>query len=163
MLRLPDEARVRFKAPFGDLYPELEDALPRLLGHRIYAVGDVVTRNLIARGISPDIAIIDGHTMRIPCSHTPILLAPRITVRNPPGTLTRNLIEAVDRAVGNPPSLIIVQGEEDLAVIPLVLAAPEGAMVLYGQPGEGVVVREITADAKRVAGEMIALFEEATD
>jgi uncharacterized protein (UPF0218 family) len=160
MLRLPEEARGRFKAPFGDLYPELEDALPRLRGHRVYAVGDVVTRNLIARDISPDIAIIDGHTMRIPCSHTPILLAPRMRVRNPPGTLTRELIEAIGRAVTRPPSLIIVSGEEDLAVIPLVLAAPEGGMVLYGQPGEGVVVREITGEAKRVAAEMFGLFEE---
>jgi len=35
-----------------------------------------------------------------------------------------------------------VDGEEDLAVIPCVLMAPEGSLILYGQPGEGVVLVE---------------------
>jgi uncharacterized protein (UPF0218 family) len=33
--------------------------------------------------------------------------------------------------------VIFVDGEEDLAVIPLVIAAPDGAAILYGQPGKG--------------------------
>ena len=54
--------------------------------------------------------------------------------------------------------LILVDGEEDLAVIPLILAAPFGVFILYGQPGEGVVVCEVTPAAKEKAGAMLAHF-----
>jgi hypothetical protein len=56
--------------------------------------------------------------------------------------------------------VILVEGEEDLAVIPLILAAPEGAMVLYGQPGEGVVVCEVTDAAKEKAETLLSCFVE---
>ena len=39
------------------------------------------------------------------------------------------------------PVTVLVDGEEDLAVIPLVMAATDGAIVLYGQPHQGVVLR----------------------
>jgi uncharacterized protein (UPF0218 family) len=160
MLRLPPVHRDVFRAPFGTLYPHLNDAIPILSGRCVYAVGDVVTCNLVTAGITPDVAIIDGYSMRIRCTRTPILLSRRIRVKNPPGTLTEELLGAIEDAIANPPALIIVEGEEDLAVIPVVLAAPEGAVVLYGQPNEGVVVRIVDEGARKRAREMIALFEE---
>jgi len=55
--------------------------------------------------------------------------------------------------------LIIVNGEEDLAVIPCVLMAPNDSIILYGQPGEGIVVVE--ADKlKETAKRMLDNFEE---
>lgn len=39
--------------------------------------------------------------------------------------------------------MILVDGEEDLAVLPCILTAPSGSLVLYGQPGEGLVVCEV--------------------
>jgi hypothetical protein len=41
-------------------------------------------------------------------------------------------------------TLVRVDGEEDLAALPAIAAAPDGASVLYGQPGEGVV--HVTVD-----------------
>ncbi|KQC05405.1 MAG: hypothetical protein APR53_07640 [Methanoculleus sp. SDB] len=159
MLRLPLVHRDRFREPFGDLYPELDEALPRLAGKAVYTVGDVVTRNVLKEGLFPAIAIIDGQTHRVPCGHTPLLNAPRINVKNPAGTVTDELVQAIADAVAAPPAVIMVDGEEDLAVIPLVLAAPEGAVVLYGQPCEGVVIRDIDSAAKKTAAEMLSLFE----
>ncbi|TAJ45644.1 GTP-dependent dephospho-CoA kinase family protein [Methanofollis fontis] len=159
MLRLPDRHRDRFREPFGDLYPELADALPMLEGKTVYAVGDVVTHNLLAAGRDPDIAVIDGFTMRTPCNRTPLLLHRRVRVKNPPGTLTEDLTEALEEAVADPPVLITVDGEEDLAVIPLALAAPMGAAILYGQPGEGVVVCMVTESLKSAAKDLLSLFE----
>jgi uncharacterized protein (UPF0218 family) len=43
---------------------------------------------------------------------------------------------------------VVVDGEEDLLVLVAVLYAPVGGLVVYGQPGEGVVVVRVT-DAKR--------------
>jgi len=159
MLILPPEERDKLKAPFGVLYPELSDILPQMDGKIIYAVGDVVTHNLIASGISPEIAVIDGYTMREAYKRTPILLVPRITVRNPPGTITDELVEALRSAVASPPVLIYVEGEEDLAVIPLVIEATSGVFILYGQPGEGVVVIEVDEKARKKAKDMLTLFK----
>jgi len=43
---------------------------------------------------------------------------------------------------------IFVRGEEDLAALPAILLAPEGSVVLYGQPDEGVVFVSITKSKK---------------
>lgn len=158
MLRLPESHRDLFKKPFGTLYQGIAELLPRLKGRAIYSVGDVVTHNLLDAGIVPDIAIIDGHTMRTPCTRSPLLQEKRLTAKNPPGTITDELVDAITRVVQNPPGVIFVDGEEDLAVIPLVLVAPPGAAILYGQPGEGVVLRIVDESAKREAESALAVF-----
>ncbi len=158
MLRLPEAFRGLFRRPFGTLYSRIDDLLPELAGRAVYTVGDVVTQTLLKRGVVPQIAIIDGYTMRVPCKRSPLLIATRVVAYNPPGTLTEDLIRAIREAVADPPRLIFVDGEEDLAVIPLVLAAPIGAAVLYGQPGEGVVLRIVDEEAKREAEYLLNLF-----
>ena len=42
-----------------------------------------------------------------------------------------------------PPVRITVVGEEDLLVIPVCIYAPENAIVMYGQPNEGLVIVKI--------------------
>jgi hypothetical protein len=79
-------------------------------------------------------------------------------VKNPAGTITDDLIRALNHAILHPPSTVIVDGEEDLAVIPLVIAAPVGAIVLYGQPHQGVVLRRINQEAKETALHFLAHF-----
>ena len=124
-------------------------------------MGDVVTHNLQRKGITPDVAIIDGFTMRVPCSKQPCLMGRCIRVKNPAGTLTEDLIDAVNKAIAHPPVTIVVDGEEDLAVIPVVMAAPQGAIVLYGQPHKGVVLRRVTPEAKLVARQFLERFTHA--
>ncbi|MDD3622444.1 MAG: GTP-dependent dephospho-CoA kinase family protein [Methanofollis sp.] len=162
MLRLPEEHRKRFKEPFGELFPELEDALPTIEGKTVYTVGDVVTHNFLAAGGTPAVAVIDGYTMRSPCGKTPLLLFRRVQVKNPAGALTEELGEALEEAVLDPPTLVLVEGEEDLAVIPLALIVPDGSIILYGQPGEGVVVCRVTADLKNAAKDLLSLFVPAS-
>jgi uncharacterized protein (UPF0218 family) len=58
----------------------------------------------------------------------------------------------------HPPSTVIVDGEEDLAVIPLVIAAPNGAIVLYGQPHQGVILRRVDFEAKKTARHFLTHF-----
>ncbi|HUH78537.1 MAG TPA: GTP-dependent dephospho-CoA kinase family protein [Methanoregula sp.] len=151
MLILPEEHRRLFKEPFGELFHGIGELLPRITGKTVYSVGDVVTHNLQTRGITPAIAVIDGHSMRTPCRRLPSVQGECIRVKNPAGTLTDELARALEHAVAHPPATIVVEGEEDLAVIPLVLAAPEGSIILYGQPGKGVVLRTVNAEAKKIA------------
>jgi uncharacterized protein (UPF0218 family) len=158
MLTLPEEHRKLFQEPFGDLYRNIKEILPLLAGETVYSVGDVVTHNLQRYGITPDVAIIDGFTMRAPCCRQPPLRGSCIRVKNPAGTLTEDLIEAVNKAIATPPMTIVVDGEEDLAVIPVVMAAPQGAVVIYGQPHKGVVLRRVTPEAKLVARQFLERF-----
>jgi len=161
MLTLPEEHRGCFRKPFGILYPSADDLLPELEDRPVYAVGDVVTHNLLRRGVIPHVAIIDGYTMRMPCNRSPLLRAERVTVKNPAGTLTDELMDAIMQAIAHPPAVIFVDGEEDLAVIPVVIAAPMGAAVLYGQPKEGIVLRIVDEEAKAEAERLLGLFVEA--
>ncbi|MDD1677286.1 MAG: GTP-dependent dephospho-CoA kinase family protein [Methanomicrobiales archaeon] len=158
MRRLPESRRSDFQKPFGTLFPNVEALLPHLQGKIVYSVGDVVTHSLIRRGITPAVAIIDGHTMRSPCSRTPVMKGRQLRAHNPAGTISDDLVEKVADAVAAPPALLFVEGEEDLAVIPLVLAAPLGSIILYGQPREGVVLRVVDEPAKVLAASLLALF-----
>jgi uncharacterized protein (UPF0218 family) len=163
MLRLPEDKRLHFKAPFGVLYPDIRSILHNLAGKITYTVGDVVTFNLVQSGIVPAIAIIDGHSMREPFIGSPQNFQRCYRARNPSGTLTKELFSAIQKAIDAPDALIFVEGEEDLAVIPLILEAPLGAIILYGQPGEGVVLCDVTPKTKQKAREMLSHFVEVVD
>jgi len=158
MLTLPEEHRRLFQEPFGELHKNIDEIIPKIANRPVYAVGDVVTHNLQKRGITPAIAVVDGYTMRLPCRRMPIFRGECIRVKNPAGTLTDGLIRALDHAIRYPPVTVIVDGEEDLAVIPLVIAAPEGAVVLYGQPHQGVVLRIVNDTAKETARHFLTHF-----
>lgn len=161
MLRLPDEFRDLFKRPFGILFATIDEVIPHLSGRTVCTVGDVVTDSLLSRGIYPDIAIIDGYTMRSPFLKTPLYVGARtINVANPAGMITDELISGLQDAVSDTPALVFVDGEEDLAVIPLVLAASDGTVILYGQPNEGVVFRLVDEDARMEARKLLTFFVE---
>jgi uncharacterized protein (UPF0218 family) len=162
MLILPEEHRRLFKEPFGVLYRSIDEVIPLIEGKDIYTVGDVVTHNLQKKGITPTVAVIDGYTMRSPCNRIPTVHGESIQVKNPAGTLTDELICALERAVRNPPATVIVDGEEDLAVIPLVLTAHDGAIVMYGQPHKGVVLRIVDSEARKTAQRFLAHFTPTT-
>ncbi|WML67136.1 MAG: GTP-dependent dephospho-CoA kinase [Methanoregula sp. SKADARSKE-2] len=158
MLILPEEHRKLFQEPFGELHRTIEDIIPRFGKNPLYAVGDVVTHNLHKNHILPEVAVVDGFTMRSPCSRIPAVRGECIRIKNPAGTITGELESALEYAVTHPPVTIFVDGEEDLAVIPLVIAAPMGAIVLYGQPDEGVVFRIIDPEAKATARRFLDHF-----
>lgn len=162
MRRLPEEHRNAFRTPYGRLYPSIEEARVCLQRGIILSVGDVVTHNLVAAGLYPTVAVVDGFTARhVPVPPPRIPGARILQVQNPAGCLTDDLALAVREALRSPPTLIVVNGEEDLAVVPLALAAPDGAVLVYGQPGEGVVVSRIDAEQRRLATLLYELFEEA--
>ncbi len=83
-----------------------------------------------------------------------------VKAKNPPGHLTDELVEAVRAAVEEGGGVqVVVEGEEDLAVIPAVQFAEVGSTVLYGQPSEGVVVVEVTDERKREIKHLVDRME----
>lgn len=173
-LELPADLRETLKQPLGPVFADVTTAIEQsnstdtvatsrssgagsgpesASGGRVnvIAVGDVVTSDLLAAGQTPRAAIVDGRTER---SAVPEPVAERVAsadfererrAENPPGALTTSLAAAVAEAVDETPTLVSVDGEEDLAALPAVLAAPPDTTVVYGQPGAGVVA--VTADA----------------
>jgi len=121
-------------------------------------VGDIVTHNALKHGLVPAVAIVDGYTMRKPCHRVPEAFPNVYYAKNPAGTITRDLVGALRRAIDSPPALVIVEGEEDLAVIPLALLVAPGSIVIYGQPGEGVVIRRIDEGAREDARRLLSFF-----
>ena len=80
-----------------------------------------------------------------------------VSVDNSAWIITDELIRTLCEAFASKkPIRIFVRGEEDLATLPVILLAPLGAVVLYGQPDEGVVLVKVTKEKKR---ELRALFE----
>jgi uncharacterized protein (UPF0218 family) len=159
MRRLPEELREVLRRPLGRLFQGVDQALQALGKPKLLAsVGDAVTSELMRRGIRPDLAVVDHHIMREPISEEmkALLKWPTRTVkvRNPPGTLTEELMEALKLPK---PLRIEVEGEEDLATLACGFLLPEGAVILYGQPGKGVVAVEVTAQKRE---EFLKLFEE---
>jgi uncharacterized protein (UPF0218 family) len=152
VVTLPEELRAAFKEPLGPLYTDAE-ALLADAGDPLVAVGDIVTYHFEQADRRPDVALIDGRTKRRAVDEevreTVDARADRIEVNNPAGTLTEALLVALDEALDRPgPTTIDVDGEEDLAALPAVLAAPESATVVYGQPDQGMVAVEVTAETK---------------
>jgi uncharacterized protein (UPF0218 family) len=48
-----------------------------------------------------------------------------------------------------------VEGEEDMLALPIFVMASEGAVVLYGQPLEGMVAVKITAAKRKQAKDLM--------
>lgn len=159
MLVLPKGKRHLFQEPFGTIYPDFIDILPFIRKHVLYTVGDVVTASCLNHEIIPAVAITDGKTMREPFINDHVISAFRIHANNPPGTITSELISAINLALQNTPAHIFVTGEEDLAVVPLVIASQPGPVLLYGQPGEGIVLLQIDDDAIIKANRLFSCFE----
>ena len=177
LLTLPESLRDAFKEPLG---PVTTDAAALLEGvdetrerhgspdeapPRLIAVGDVVTYHLREAGRVPDAALVDGKTEREAVSEeiASALSATeerRITAENPAAGLSAALLDALAEALAAAePVTIEVTGEEDLAALPAMLAAPLGSTVVYGQPGEGMVRVAITPETRQKARE---LFEGLT-
>lgn len=159
VVRLQPSLRDAFKTPLGPIYTDTE-SLVADAGRPLVAVGDVVTAHLLRAGHRPAVAVVDGRTERGETdewvTETLPPAAERTHVVNPPGALAAETLtalrEAIDRADG---TTIGVEGEEDLVALPAILAAPAGATVVYGQPGEGMVAVAVTPDATSEARRLL--------
>ncbi|AKU07910.1 GTP-dependent dephospho-CoA kinase family protein [Haloferax gibbonsii] len=167
MLTLPTALRAAFKEPFGPVYTEadelLADASSEDADAPLVAVGDVVTFHLRRAGRPPDVAVIDGKTKREAVGEEirrAVETGRLVEVENEPGTVSVDLVAALVAALdADEPTTLLVEGEEDLATLPAVLAAPVGSTVVYGQPDEGMVRVTVTDAAKTEMRDLLAQFD----
>ncbi len=155
------ELREVLSQPLG----KIVEVIPE--GRKVWAcVGDFSSRKLLEQGIVPKIVVFDLKTKReaVPDSEKAFfegLERELIECVNPAGTITDSLVHAVEKAAKSKKEVkVFVDGEEDLAVLPLVEKAPFNSLVCYGQPGVGLVLIECSSQAKASARELMAKFEE---
>lgn len=176
--KISSALRLKLKKPLGQLFKHGEndrEGIYKLIKLRIHhsgiviTVGDIVTKNCIAHGIAPAIAIYDYRVQRkqqfahdeelgIPSFNSDIMR--KAYVGNPAGCVTEALSEAIFGAIHTYLStgkfyVIKIDGEDDLAAIPSILLSPLGSTVLYGQPNKGVVMVTVTEKVKGRVAELI--------
>lgn len=162
-LLLPEKLREKLKKPFGRTYPDIESAKKTLINSYIISVGDEVTQKLLSNGIEPNICIYDKKTQRKKITLPEEIknyAAEEKKAVNPAGKITQEAADTIKEAIkGGRKTKIFITGEEDLLALPAITAAPEDALIIYGQPNKGLVV--VKADsktkqkAKKIMDEMI--------
>ena len=160
LLVLPEGLRSDLKNPLGRLCKgsglECIDAMRSELkaARKVAAVGDMTAFYLLESGIQPDLIIVDHKTKRMQTpEHVKQSLIQdsykTVEVLNPPATLTSDLQDAISKTLsGDERTKIVVDGEEDLATLPVIMYAPVGSVVIYGQPNEGSVIVNVTLEKK---------------
>jgi len=166
-LRLPEDLRSRLKAPMGELIPgPRESSIARLKQivksanpSRIICVGDFVSELVAKSSVPVDLSIIDNRVMRRETKSSRVKAKNKFWTSNPAGTIQMSAWAAISEAMEKPESILIVRGEEDLLALAAMALAPQGALVVYGQPCEGMVAvrvdRAKKSEVKAIVSQMI--------
>ena len=165
MFKIDENSIDEFKRPLGKLYVDFEDAIPMIKeASFLISVGDQTTKNLVDNDLIPNLGIIDNRIQRKDHNYDIIRTENILNADNPAGTITENLWETIEEAISltledDENRSIVVKGEEDLAVLPCLLIAPEDAVILYGQPNEGLVFVNVF-EGKSKAERLMTFFNE---
>ena len=162
-MHLPENIRNQLKIPLGDLIKDVnkENILSKISSESIViTVGDRTTENMIDLGIRPQIQVIDGLEKRnqrnIPIDDT---IKTELTCKNPPGQITEESMQTIQKAFScERPVRVIVKGEEDLIVLPACIFAPKNSVVMYGQPGEGIVLVHVTPEIRSKVQKIVSVM-----
>ncbi|MEM3397329.1 MAG: DUF359 domain-containing protein [Thermoplasmata archaeon] len=181
--KMPDTLRGRFGRIVGKIVKvdELKDLNPK----EIACIGDVCTISLLEAGIKPKICIVDYATKRFSIEEAKAKILGLIgydrifwlvknelnakippdfwlgiRVRNPQSTITQELWDAVGYAYSvENPTLIEVNGEEDLAALACIILGNIGTKVIYGIPDVGMQLLQVTAELKENVNEALKEME----
>ncbi len=160
-LYLPEEFRDEFKEPLGAKMDEAELDSIDAQTHFI-TIGDVVSLTFRRHGMRPLLSIYDGNTERREMTDFARLVEGEVkeVVKNPAGRISVEMVNAVRRGIRGKFNLIRVDGEEDLAMIPCLLYAEEGTVVVYGMPRRCMMAVTTNEAVRKKAAELAAKMEE---
>ena len=132
------------------------DGRRRIAQQPLVAVGDIVTYHFLVEGILPDVSVVDGmterHEVKEEVTEKWLEIPDSLEVENPAGTVTRDLIRGLNEGLEADEAIRVdVDGEEDLATLPVIAKAENGDTVVYGQPDEGMVFVTVTEEKKEEA------------
>lgn len=138
-----DEARTLLREPWGNI---ITDARALSKSARIIAIGDACTVHLLKAKITPYLAIFDLKTERAPVDDEVQKTLnekyphPRV-YENYPGTLSDKILLDAPKIMETGGSIKII-GEEDITALAFMQFLDKKTILVYGQPGKGMVVVE---------------------
>jgi GTP-dependent dephospho-CoA kinase len=135
--------------------PQLNILVRQTKPPKVTTVGDVVSRETQATGIQVGLRIVDQMTLRKRISPVEIKAERTYRVSNPAGVITSEAWDTIRQALREREAVIFVDGEEDLLAIPAVLESPDNALVIYGQPSEGLVAVSASPEKKSEVREIM--------
>lgn len=162
--KLPDNLRVRFSRPLGKLYKNVEEFISKNKDfNKLFVVGDASVTKFLSLKIKPALSIIDFRIGRQIVFSKILDLGFKKAqkyeiVKNSAGQITKQLVLAIQDNISSNKNLIKVNGEEDLTVLPIVLLAPLGSVVVYGQRNKGVIAINVSESTKKKFLTYLELF-----
>lgn len=164
-LILPEQLKTELKKPFG----EIVELIDREKDQFLMTVGDVTTEKFERNLMNQMISVVDFRVARKKIHSSVLDLGFHqenidiITINNPAGQLTRDIFTGISKIFKSEiirRTIFKINGEDDLVVLPLILAAPLGSIIYYGQPGAGLVKIIISERIKNKAYNIVSKFEQ---
>lgn len=164
---MTDAQRRLLKQPLGELITGTPAECNRVLNEivtkekpaRLILVGDTVSRNAVEMQMKPDVIIVDKMEKRGKAVKFRYTAEHTFRTQNAAGTIESEAWQIVDEAVQKGNSVVVVDGEEDLLAIPAVLSSPDRSIVVYGQPGVGIVLVRVSPEKKREIARLVEQME----
>jgi cytidyltransferase-like protein len=162
-LVLPENLRSMLQKPWGKL---LTDIPGNIDGTKTIVVGDATAQKFNRKNSGQFLSIVDFLIQREIKFHQVSDLGFSsqniLQIKNPPGVVTAELFKAIQSAFKTKTqTVILIDGEDDLAVLPVLLIAPLGFNIFYGQPDQGLVQVEVSEENKEKAYQLAQNFDKA--
>ena len=175
--RLPNTLRTSLREPLGRVFLSKNDVNRFVFGIKrqkdqnihikyVYTVGDIASLTFIDSNVIPSLIIYDHMTQREALSVSQkkrLHYENKITIINQAGTIRQRAIFAINAMLkktvqtGETYSIKVI-GEEDLLVLPMILMAPLGSVVCYGQRNLGFIAVTVTETIKQKVKELLQKF-----
>ena len=161
-LKLPQSLRSTLQKPFGKVLTSIPSGLNP---EKIITIGDITTQKFNQENIGQFLSIVDFAVNRQKKFDKLSDLGfaydiKIIETENPAGSISLELLGAVKKTFQTKDrQIILVKGEEDLAVLPVLLISPLGFVIFYGQPDEGLVEVAVTEENKEKAYDLVSRFK----
>jgi uncharacterized protein (UPF0218 family) len=131
-------------------------------------VGDMTTETVRRLSLPIKLAVVDYQTKREPDGRWAEALEDvgdmTVEVINHPATISWEMYNMTIEALSSQGSVkMVVEGEEDLATLPVILHAPEGATVIYGIPDTGLCLVRVDRRARDVVIDVLRRLHVRSD
>ena len=160
-LNLPQNLRPILQKPLGKV---LSTVPLDVDSSKVITIGDITTQKFNEKKVDQFLSVVDFKVHREKKFEKLSELSfvddiETIRIENPAGTITPGLFNSIQMAFQTTDrKIILVEGEEDLAVLPALLVSPLGFVIFYGQPDEGLVEVKVTEENKGKAYDLVSKF-----
>lgn len=160
-LFISENVRLQLKKPWGD-FCHLAQEKNKFLKQIIFTVGDISTKKIMEHKIKINLAVIDDMVQRVKISAQDQikshLFLEKYFIANPPGLISKKLIQQFGvfrHDISQRQILLKIKGEDDLSALLVILIAPLGSYLFYGQPNKGLICVHIKEKIKNRARQLI--------